>query len=375
MTKVKLQLGHLPLIMPRLRMRKIGISPYPSLASQTLRSTASYLARLVRLPRPSLLFTRHVAVLSCMMFSKPVPTLPEPTLPISNLTVAQRQLSDTGGVKSKRESAEYRAYQRCFSVLADGITDPGRLAVQLFSKDLIGPELRKEAQKQAIEERVKIERLLAAVEGQIETCPAARFGEFLDVLQNEPSLQHLATRLESTYHELSEQCRAHNLPSPPLPVTSQQPQHPPLRSDVTFLPPTMHFQQGYPLTHSSSQFSASAVGTYASYLKSVYTREKLPIYDKWPKVKSKKYINLALIEKRTLQSQRQIASQELQFMGTLMTSRSQSELQTLAKLPSCQMGHNQSASLWRVHQVWGSPPLLGNSATSGGRGSCSSSTS
>ena len=79
------------------------------------------------------------------MFSKPIPTLPEPTLPISNLAVAQCQSSDTGGVKSKRESPEYRAYQRCFSVLADGITDPGRLAVQLYSRDLIGPDLRKEA--------------------------------------------------------------------------------------------------------------------------------------------------------------------------------------------------------------------------------------
>ena len=39
---------------------------------------------------------------------------------------------------------------------------------------------------------------------------------------------------------------------------------------------------------------------YASYLKSVYTQKKLPIYDKWPQVKSKKYINLALIEKEDI---------------------------------------------------------------------------
>ena len=44
----------------------------------------------------------------------------------------------------------------------------------------------------------------------------------------------------------------------------------------------------------------SAVDTYASYLKSIYTREKLPIYDKWPQVKSKKYINLVLIEKEDI---------------------------------------------------------------------------
>ena len=88
--------------------------------------------------------------------------------------MAQRQSSGTGEVKSKRESAEYRAFQKCFLLLADGITDPGRLAVQLFSKELIGPDLRKETQKQAIEERVKIERLLSAVEDQIVVSPSAR---------------------------------------------------------------------------------------------------------------------------------------------------------------------------------------------------------
>jgi len=45
------------------------------------------------------------------------------------------------------------------------------------------------------------------------------------------------------------------------------------------------------------------IATYASYLKSVYTRQKLPIYDKWPLTKSKKYINLALIEKEDITRQ------------------------------------------------------------------------
>ena len=112
--------------------------------------------------------------------------------------MAQRQSSGTGEVKSKRESAEYRAFQKCFLLLAEGITDPGRLAVQLFSKELIGPDLRRETQKQAIEERVKIERLLSAVEDQIVASPTTKFQEFLNVLQNEPSLQHLATKLANT---------------------------------------------------------------------------------------------------------------------------------------------------------------------------------
>ena len=114
------------------------------------------------------------------MFSKPVPKkLPEPALPRSNST--QNESFETGRVKSKRESAECRAFQKCFVVLADGIVDPGRLAIQLYSRELIGPDIRTEAQKQVVEERVKIEKLLSPVEKQILVSPATKFREFLDV--------------------------------------------------------------------------------------------------------------------------------------------------------------------------------------------------
>ena len=56
---------------------------------------------------------------------------------------------------------------KCFSITADGITDPAWLAIQLYSREMIGSDLRTEAQKPEIEERVKIERLLSAVENQI----------------------------------------------------------------------------------------------------------------------------------------------------------------------------------------------------------------
>ena len=55
----------------------------------------------------------------------------------------------------------------CLSITADGITDPAWLAIQLYSREMIGSDLRTEAQKPEIEERVKIERLLSAVENQI----------------------------------------------------------------------------------------------------------------------------------------------------------------------------------------------------------------
>ena len=90
-------------------------------------------------------------------FSKPVRKLPELTLPRSTSRAIKRESPDTGKVKSKRDSAECRAFRMCFSLQADGITDPGRLAVQLYSRELIGPDIRREAQKPAIAERVKID--------------------------------------------------------------------------------------------------------------------------------------------------------------------------------------------------------------------------
>ena len=138
------------------------------------------------------------------MSSKPVPKPPEPTLPRSPSRAVRGESPDNERVRSKRNSAEYRAFRKCFADLAgaSGILDPGWLADQLFSKELIGSDIRREAHNQAIPERVKVERLLSAVEDQIVTSPATTFREFLDVLQNEPSLQRLATRLENTHHEL-----------------------------------------------------------------------------------------------------------------------------------------------------------------------------
>ena len=183
----------------------------------------------------------------------------ESAFPCENLTASgTTRVTDT--ITASRESVECHAFQKCFSVIADGIIDPGRLAIQLYSREMIGSDLRTEAQKQGIEERVKIERLLSAVEKQIVVSPATKFREFLEVLRNEPSLEHLATRLEETHCELSQQCT----PTP----RAKRP-----------------------------------VDNYASYLKSTYIREKQLTYDKWPQVKSKKYINLALIEKEDITKQ------------------------------------------------------------------------
>ena len=233
----------------------------------------------------------------------------------------------TEEAKSYRDSAECRAFRKCFSVLADGITDPGWLAVQLYSSELIGRNIRREAQNQTTEVQVKIERLLSAVECQIMSDPATKFGKFLDVLQNEPSLQHLATRLEDTRSELA--C----VPQPT---------------------PT-----------------CLSVDTYASYIKSVYKREKLPVYDKWPQVKSKKYINLALIEKEDIAKPEANLYRRATIYGNIddiKKSNRTIDIDQVAQLsdesqPKCILvegapGVGKSTFAWKLCRKWGKGKLL-----------------
>ena len=250
-------------------------------------------------------------------FSKPVDNLSETTLPRS-----------PSRAKSKRDSAECRTFRKCFSVLADGITDSGRLAVQLYSRELIGPDIRTEAQKPAVAERVKIERLLSAVEDQIVASPATMFREFLDVLQNEPSLQDLATRLENTCHEK---------------LTVQSP------TSTPSSPPT---------------------DTYASYLKSAYTSKKAPIY-RWPQVKCKKYINLALIEKEDITKPEADKFTRAMFHGNvddIMNSKRATDIDQIAQLPNgsqpkCILvegapGVGKSTFAWKLCRKWAKGKLL-----------------
>ena len=94
------------------------------------------------------------------------------------------------------DSNEYCAFKQCLALLADGITDPGRLAFELYSKDLISRDLRREAELPTISVPQRNRILLSAVEDQIITSPASKFKVFLGILHGEPSLRHLATMLE-----------------------------------------------------------------------------------------------------------------------------------------------------------------------------------
>ena len=264
--------------------------------------------------------------------SKPAPKPPEPTLPRPTWREARRDLPDTERVESMQESAECRAFWKCFSILADGILDPGRLAVELYTRGWIGADLRTEAQKPEISERVKIEKVLSAVERQLVVTPVTKFSEFLDILQQEPSLKHLAARLEKSYHaELNDY------------------QH------------SVH----------SGVWQLDVLNTYASYLKSVYTRVKLLVYDKWPPVKPKKYINLTIIEKNEIP--RQEAYQFIKGMvyGVIdqikESKRSMNMCQFVQLLngshPKCILvegapGVGKSTFAWKLCRKWGKRKLL-----------------
>ena len=109
-------------------------------------------------------------------------------------------------VKSKLDSAKCQAFQKCFAVLSDGISDPGWLASELYSRDMISRDARQEAQLETLPASTRTRKLLSAIEDQIKTSPVSKFRGFLDILHSEPSLKHLARKLEEAYCKLQFVC-------------------------------------------------------------------------------------------------------------------------------------------------------------------------
>ena len=129
--------------------------------------------------------------------SKPESLEHEPT----ETTQSVQYNQPSAEVKSKLDSAECRAFQKCFAVLNDGISDPGWLAIELYSRDMISRDMRREIGE--FSASVQTCELLSAVEDQIISSPASKFRNFLDILYSEPSLEHLARKLEEVYGEFT----------------------------------------------------------------------------------------------------------------------------------------------------------------------------
>ena len=121
--------------------------------------------------------------------------------------------------------------------------------------------------------------------------------------------------------------------------------------------------------NSGEQFSA--VGTYASYLKSVYAKKKLLLYDRWPQVKSKKYINLALIEKEDITKQEADQFTRATIHGNIddiKKSKRATNIDQIAQLPDgsqlkCILvegapGVGKSTFAWKLCHKWGKGKLL-----------------
>ena len=110
---------------------------------------------------------------------------------------------------------------------------------------------------------------------------------------------------------------------------------------------------------------------YASYLKSVYAREKLQVYDKWPQVKSKKYINLALIEKEDITKPEADQFTRATIHGNIddiKRSKRATDINQIVQLPDgsqpkCILvegapGVGKSTFAWKLCRKWGKGKLL-----------------
>ena len=137
-------------------------------------------------------------------------------------------------------------------------------------------------------------------------------------------------------------------------------QHPPHQPGPSFLPAAKR-----PKT------DVTPLQQYASYLKSVYTQDKLPIYDKWPQVKSKKYINLALIEKEDITKPEADQFTRATIHGNIddiKKSKRATDIGQIAQLPDgsrpkCILvegtpGVGKSTFAWKLCRKWGEGKLL-----------------
>ena len=113
-----------------------------------------------------------------------------------------------------------------------------------------------------------------------------------------------------------------------------------------------------------------AVDTYASYLRSVYTREKQPMY-KWMKVKPKTYINLILIEKENVTKQEADQFTEATIHGNIDYFKGSKQVINIGQIaqlpdgsqPKCILiegapGMGKSTLAWKLCRKWGKGKLF-----------------
>ena len=180
---------------------------------------------------------------------------------------------------------------------------------------------------------------------------------FLKLTRNETEMNgpDLNSKILYTVSTTFQVCNS--LPPPPLHKT-------PLLHCSDLPPPAKQPSTDIQLQHQTP------VQQYASYLKSVYTIKKAPIY-RWPPVKSKKYINLALIEKEDITKREADQFTRATIHGNIddiKKSKRAIDIGQIAQLPDgshpkCILvegapGVGKSTFAWNLCRKWGKGKLL-----------------
>ena len=116
---------------------------------------------------------------------------------------------------------------------------------------------------------------------------------------------------------------------------------------------------------------ATPIDIYGSYMKFIYTHEKLPMYDKWPQVESKKYINPVLIRKQKITKKEAdylIRSTVCGNIDAISIKQIKMDISQIAQLPDgsqpkCILvegapGIGKSTFAWNLCRKWGKGRLL-----------------
>ena len=119
---------------------------------------------------------------------------------------------------------------------------------------------------------------------------------------------------------------------------------------------------------------SSPLDLYIAYLKSEYTSDRLPKYDKWPVVKGKKYINLSLLDKEDLEQQEAHQYTKAMFHGKIssINPSKKMEMQDIAKTDDGSIlkgrqrcilvegapGVGKSTFAWKLCRKWGKGKIL-----------------
>ncbi len=268
-----------------------------------------------------------------------------------------------------RTSPSLEAFRRHAGHLLTVIQDPDVLAWQLFSKHAISKTTVEEVCFPMVPPVQKKTCLLTAVSDHIAVNPAG-LDTFLEVLKEQPYLMDIAQTLEETYAgELSQlhesdplsvlmrliipsvDCRTHPVytggkPSP------HKPTHLPSQN---LLPPSQ----------------SSPIDIFASYLRSVYLRQKFPTYGKLPHSPSKKYTNLASVKKEAVSKEKADDFTRATICGDIDDVAEKKEKITMEEIavvkegvwPKCILiegapGIGKSTFSWEMCRKWGKGEIL-----------------